>query len=178
MKLNHALFCAAAVGSAVAQQYAGQNIANSLPKVTNGNVSFFNVFDATGGRTTLINYYSTPNGVRQDQTKVQRAIIILSGLNRDGWNYFNDLRTKIPAAAAINPQVSEQSVAIFAPILYASQSCFAHILTLALVPMSRMQTKHTPSSMELLYVRSSETNSMSLMFNFRKTTNALVWPCA
>lgn len=101
----------------MAQQFAGQSIPNSLPVVTNGNVSFFNVFDAVGGRTTLINYYSTPGGKAQNQTKVQRAIIVLSGLNRDGWNYFTDIRARIPAAAALNSQVSEDTVAIMAPVL-------------------------------------------------------------
>jgi hypothetical protein len=117
MKLHQIVFCMAAVSGAFAQQYAGQTIPNSLPTVNGGNVSFFNILDANGAGTTLINYYSTPGGRRPDQTKVQRAIIIIPGLNRDGWKYFGDVYSKIAAAAAINSQVSEQTVAIFSPVL-------------------------------------------------------------
>jgi hypothetical protein len=104
-------------GQSFAQQFAGQFIPNSLPVVTGGNVSFFNVFDALGGRTTLINYYSTPNGKPIDPLKVRRAIIPLHGLNRDGWSYFDHTRAKIPLATAKNSQITEDSVAIFSPVL-------------------------------------------------------------
>jgi hypothetical protein len=100
-----------------AQQFAGQFIPNSLPTVTGGNVSFFNVFDALGGRTTLINYYSTPNGKPIDPLKVRRAIIPLHGLNRDGWSYFDHVRLRLPLATAKNSQISGDSVAIFSPVL-------------------------------------------------------------
>lgn len=65
-----------------AQQYAGSNITNSLPAVTGSAISFFKVNDIRGS-TTLMNYFSAPNGARQDASKVQRAIIVLHGANRD-----------------------------------------------------------------------------------------------
>lgn len=150
MRLSRALLYTFTIGSATAQQYAGQFIPNSLPTVTGGNVSFFNVFDALGGKTTLINYYSTPGGKRQDQTKVKRAIIIISGLNRDGWAYFDHLRTKIPSAALQNSEVSEDSVAIFSPILLVLLSSpYARRTDDPQAPTNRTRTKPTHSLMVL-----------------------------
>lgn len=112
-----ALFLSALAAMATAQQFAGDFIPNKLPVQVGANISFFNVRDALGGRTTMINYYSTPNGKVQDRKKVQRAIIVLSGAGRNGGGYFTTIRNQIPAAAAINPQVSEDTVAIMAPVL-------------------------------------------------------------
>jgi hypothetical protein len=112
-----ALFLSTLVAIATAQQFAGDFIPNKLPVQASANISFFNVRDALGGRTTMINYYSTPNAKVQDQKKVQRAIIVLSGAGRNGGDYFTNVRNQIPAAAALNPQVSEDTVAIMAPVL-------------------------------------------------------------
>lgn len=77
----------AIVPSVHTQQYAGSNITNSLAAVAGAEVSFFKVNDALGS-TTLINYFSAPGGVRQDPTKVQRAVIALHGAGRDACKIF------------------------------------------------------------------------------------------
>jgi hypothetical protein len=106
-----------AISRSVAQQWAGETIPNTLPKVTGAQVAFFNVHDANGGNTTLINYYSFPGGKAQNQTNVKRAVIVLAGKNRNAWDYFGTVRGRIAAATALNNEVTEQTVAIFSPHL-------------------------------------------------------------
>jgi hypothetical protein len=106
-----------AITPSVAQQWAGETIPNTLPKVTGAQVAFFNVRDANGVNTTLINYYSFPGGKAQNQTNVRRAIIVLAGKNRNAWDYFGTVRGRIAAATALNNEVTEQTVAIFSPHL-------------------------------------------------------------
>jgi len=105
------------IPSALGQQYAGQTITNSLPSVTGAEKAFFNIKDANGGNTTLINYFSLPTttGKRQDTTKVQRAVIVLSGSNRDPWDYYANVFNAVKNAGAINSAATEESVAIIAP---------------------------------------------------------------
>jgi hypothetical protein len=102
-----------------AQQFAGQTIRNSLPASSGAQVAFFNIRDANGKNTTLINYYSFPGGKNLDQTKVQRAIVVINGKQRNAGDYFGFVHGRIAAAHAINPEVSDQTVAILAPLLYA-----------------------------------------------------------
>jgi hypothetical protein len=118
MHVTNFLFGASIIVGIHAQQYAGQTIPNSLPGVNGGQLSFFNIFDANGGRTTLLNYFSTAGGKPLNQTKVKRAIITLHGLNRDGWDYFDHVRTKIPLATAKNAEITEETVAVLSPVLY------------------------------------------------------------
>jgi hypothetical protein len=105
------------LATAIAQQFAGEVIPNSLATATGAQIAFFNVRDANGKNTTLINYYSFPGGKKQDQTKVKRAIIVLHGRNRNAWDYFGNVYGRLAAATALNSEVTEQTVAIFSPHL-------------------------------------------------------------
>lgn len=98
-----------------AQQYEGQAIPNSLPTTPGSTITYFKVNDGKGGSTTLINYFSRPNGKKQDSTKVKRAIVVLHGLNRDPATYFSTMWATIGDANKINKDVTEGSVAIMAP---------------------------------------------------------------
>jgi hypothetical protein len=100
-----------------AQQYVGQTIPNSLPGVTDGAVSFFQIIDPNGGpSSTLINYFSAPGGQQIDTTQVQRAIVVLHGANRDPYNYFNDVHAALYNASSLyNSEITTSSVAIMAP---------------------------------------------------------------
>ncbi len=54
-----------------AQQYAGRPVAvPELPSVAGAELAYFNIKDNTGGNVTLLNYFSFPNGKRQDTTQV------------------------------------------------------------------------------------------------------------
>jgi hypothetical protein len=101
----------------LAQQYAGQPIPNSLPAVPGAELAFFNVYDGLGRNTTLINYYSAPGGKRPDNSRIQRAIIVLTGLGRNSDGYFTNVHNQIAAATQRNPNITEQNVAIVAPLL-------------------------------------------------------------
>ncbi|KAF8868085.1 hypothetical protein CPB85DRAFT_1448932 [Mucidula mucida] len=103
------------VATVLGQQYAGETIPNSLPSAVGAEKAFFNVFDSSGRRTTLINHFSFPGGARQNKTRVQRAVIILHGANRDSNNYFTNLYDALKAATAVDPAVNENNVALMAP---------------------------------------------------------------
>jgi hypothetical protein len=47
-----------------AQQYAGEVINNTLPSAPGSEITYFKILDSKGAGTTLINYYSLPNGKR------------------------------------------------------------------------------------------------------------------
>jgi hypothetical protein len=101
----------------LAQQFAGQKIPNTLAAATGAQIAFFNVKDAKGINGTLINYYSFPGGKNPNAALVKRAVVVISGRGRNAWDYFGFVRGRIAAATALNSEVSEQSVAIFAPHL-------------------------------------------------------------
>jgi hypothetical protein len=106
----------AAPHGAHAQQFAGQPIANQLPNpIPGGALASFNIADAKGKGTTLMNYFSAPNGGNIQPSLIQRAIVVIHGLNRDPWLYFATVYNALPAATAINPAVNENTVAIMAP---------------------------------------------------------------
>jgi hypothetical protein len=100
---------------AFAQQYAGEVIPNTLPTVNGASISFFNIPDKKKKPTTLITYMSAPNGKRQDEKKVQRAVIALHGLQRDSALYWQSVAVSLASAKKINPAINEESVSIIAP---------------------------------------------------------------
>ena len=76
--------------SAYAQQYAGDNIPNSLPAEAGSEIAFFRVSDPSGANSqlTLPNYYNLGlDGQRLKPQNVQRAIINLFGSGRNGADY-------------------------------------------------------------------------------------------
>jgi hypothetical protein len=106
---------ALAIGGVSAQQYVGAPVNNSLPSTSGAVVTYFNVVDSSGKNATLLNYFSAPNGQRQDESKVQRAIIIIHGLNRDPWDYFGYIWNLIPNAAQNISEISQETVSIMSP---------------------------------------------------------------
>jgi hypothetical protein len=99
----------------LAQQYAGRTITNSLPATAGAEIAFFNIKDVNGGNTTLINYFSLPTTGRQNPINVKRAVVVLSGSNRDPWDYYANVYNAVKNAAAIDSSVTQENVAIIAP---------------------------------------------------------------
>jgi hypothetical protein len=107
--------------SASSQQYAGEVIDTSLPNVPGSEIAFFKipgVMDSNkkkAANLTLINYISHgSDGKRLVESKVQRAVIIIHGLNRDPGTYESNM---LSALAQVNgdPNISKDSVAVMAP---------------------------------------------------------------
>jgi hypothetical protein len=107
-------------GSALAQQYLGRTIPNSLPAAPKGSeLTFFNIRDLQAGlpNATLINYYSLPGGQRQNQTKVQRAVILIHGQLRNPESFWDNTHDAMALATKLNPSVNDETVAMIAPLL-------------------------------------------------------------
>lgn len=106
-----ALFAA----SASSQQYAGELIENSLPNVPGSEVAFFNIPRKGTQKHTLINYYSHgKDGKRLVESKVQRAVIVVHGLNRDPMTYQSNMMSAL-AQVTGDPNINKDTVAIMAP---------------------------------------------------------------
>lgn len=92
------LLCSIFISSltpALAQQYAGDVIPNSLPLTPGSELVYFRVKDPAGknNNLTLINYYSLQqDSSRLDPTQLQRAVIIVHGLNQDPGTYMSTVR--------------------------------------------------------------------------------------
>jgi hypothetical protein len=71
--------------SALAQQYAGEAIPNSLPAVFGAELAYFRISDPAGANTaTLLNYQSLgSDGQRLKEANVERAVIMVHGQRRD-----------------------------------------------------------------------------------------------
>jgi hypothetical protein len=109
---------AALAARVLAQQYAGDVINNTLPTLNGAAINFFKIPDTTskaGGYATLMNYYSAPNGNRLIESQVQRAIIVVHGLDEDPWVYWSATAVALQNAKAVNPAINESTVAIMAP---------------------------------------------------------------
>ena len=77
-----------------AQQYAGDVIPNSLPTVPGSTITYFKINDPAGKNhnLTLTNYYSLQtDGTPLVPNAVQRAIIVIHGLNRDPGTYMSNV---------------------------------------------------------------------------------------
>lgn len=85
---------ALSASATLAQQYQGDIISASLPTVPGAEVAFFKIADPSGQNDglTLVNYYSHgTDGGRIVESKIQRAVIVIAGLQRDCNNYENDV---------------------------------------------------------------------------------------
>lgn len=101
--------------SASSQQYAGEVIENSLPNVPGSEVAFFNIPRKGTQKHTLINYYSHgKDGKRLVESKVQRAVIVVHGLNRDPMTYQSNMMSAL-AQVTGDPNINKDTVAIMAP---------------------------------------------------------------
>ena len=77
-----------------AQQFAGDQISNSLPFVRGSEIAYWKIADPAGSSTTLTltNYWSLRNDLtRLNNVDVKRVVVIVHGLNRDANNYMNDV---------------------------------------------------------------------------------------
>jgi pimeloyl-ACP methyl ester carboxylesterase len=103
--------------SALAQQYAGETIPNTLPAVYGAELAYFRISDPAGANTaTLLNYQSLgSDGQRLKESNIERAVIIIHGQLRDANDYFyvaaNALATADPA---LGP--TKDNVAIISPM--------------------------------------------------------------
>lgn len=76
--------------SAWAQQYAGDTISGTLPSQDGSEVAYFRISDPSGAndQLTLLNYYShNSSGQRIPESAVERAVIMITGMLRDGSDY-------------------------------------------------------------------------------------------
>jgi hypothetical protein len=103
------------------QQYAGEVIDTKLPIVPGAEIAFFKIPGVTDGtkpkaaNLTLINYYSHgSNDKRLVESKVQRAVIIVHGLNRDPGTYQANMQSAL-AQFTGDSNINKDSVAILAP---------------------------------------------------------------
>ena len=97
-----------------AQNYVGTTINNSLPFVPGSEITYFNIISSSGVNLTMTNYMNLgSSGKRLDTTKIQRAIIIIHGLQRDPGTYMSNLLSALSQVTAAG--VDTDTVAIMAP---------------------------------------------------------------
>lgn len=113
--------CALLVALTSAQQYAGEVIKTSLRQVPGSEIAYFKipgVMDSNSKKAanlTLINYYSHgSDGKRLVESKVQRAVIIIHGLNRDPDTYESNMLSAL-AQVTGDSNVNKDSVAVMSP---------------------------------------------------------------
>lgn len=85
-----AAFAASFSATVQAQQYSGDVIPNSLPNVPGSEATYFRIADPLkkNNNLTLTNYYSYgQNNKRIVEANVQRAVVMIHGLNRDPGTY-------------------------------------------------------------------------------------------
>ncbi|KAJ9121863.1 hypothetical protein QFC22_002486 [Naganishia vaughanmartiniae] len=102
----------------LAQQYAGDVIPNSLPGVPGSELVYFRIADPKGknNNLTLINYQNVQlDGSRLVPSKLQRAVIIIHGLNRDPGTYMSNMLSAINNGGIADPNINQNSVAIVTP---------------------------------------------------------------
>ncbi|ETN39279.1 uncharacterized protein HMPREF1541_05502 [Cyphellophora europaea CBS 101466] len=102
------------VSLSFAQQYAGENIPNSLPAVAGSELAFFKIRDTKNQTATLLNYYSlNSNGGQIDPANVKRAVVIIHGLLRDPYLYIANVMQAL--ATVPDSSVNKDNVAMIAP---------------------------------------------------------------
>lgn len=100
---------------AFAQNYVGTHINNSLPGVPGSEITYFNVISSSGQNLTLTNYMSlNKSGKRPDLTQIERAVVIVHGLQRDPGTYMANILSAL-SQVPNRPDVSVNSVALMAP---------------------------------------------------------------
>ena len=88
----------------LAQQYAGDVIPNSMPSVPGSEFAYFRINDPAGANNqlTLMNYQNLlANGSRLDPNAVQRAVIVIHGLNQDPGTYMSNVSAMSQLESAI-----------------------------------------------------------------------------
>lgn len=111
------LLVIASCTTALAQQYAGSSFTNSLPAVSGAEVTFWNILDAAGQKTSLLTYNNLgTDGRRLNPSRVQKALIVIHGKNQDANNYMNSAMSALSQATASKSGINRDTVAIVAPL--------------------------------------------------------------
>ena len=138
-----ALFAAAAS----AQQYAGEIIETNLPNVPGAEIAYFKipgVQDSNSKKSanlTLINYMSYgSNGKRLVGSKVQRAVIIVHGLNRDPGTYESNMLSAL-AKVKSDSNINRDSVAVMAPYFPNGMFALLHLRYYKTLTRSQVTTR-------------------------------------
>ena len=102
------------ISLALAQQYAGDTIPNSLPAVSGAEIAYWKIRNSANKSATLTNYYSlNSTGGRTNPTNVKRAIVIIHGLLRDPYLYIQNIMTAL--GTVTDPTITKDNVALIAP---------------------------------------------------------------
>ena len=97
------------------QQFQGSVIPNQLTSVGGSEIAFWNIQDAKGKNTTLINYSSlSMSNARLVPSQTKRVVIFVHGLNRDPWNYMADMLVALTGLQN-QPSINLDSVQIVCP---------------------------------------------------------------
>ncbi|KXT06039.1 hypothetical protein AC578_1337 [Pseudocercospora eumusae] len=102
---------------ASAQQYSGDVISTTLPGVPGSEIAYFRINDPSGRNKnlTLINYYSHgKSNKRLVEANVQRAVVIIHGINRDPGTYMSNMLSALSQVKS-DPNINFDTVAIMAP---------------------------------------------------------------
>jgi hypothetical protein len=125
---------------ASAQQFAGEVIDTNLPNIPGSEIAYFKipgVQDSNSKKSanlTLINYMSYgSNGKRLIGSKVQRAVIIIHGLNRDPGTYESNMLSALSKVTS-DSNVNRDSVAVMAPYFPNGKMCAVTLLLRMLIP--------------------------------------------
>ena len=131
---------------ASAQQYAGEVIDTNLPNVPGAEIAYFKipgVQDSNSKKSanlTLINYMSYgSNGKRLVESNVQRAVIIVHGLNRDPGTYESNMLSAL-AKVKSDSKINRDSVAVMAPY-FPNGKCALRLLLLQTLTLSQVTTR-------------------------------------
>lgn len=86
-----------------------------MPSVPGSQVTFWNIVYAHSNNASLLNYMIYPNNQQQDPSQVQRAVIVVYGLDRDPETYMSNTLNPLGTATQANSDVNANNVAIVAP---------------------------------------------------------------
>ena len=109
------------IPAVLAQQFMGERIDtpgginNTLGAVPGSEITYFNIKDPNRKNTTLINYSSLDlNSNRLTPSNVQRVVIFIHGLGRDGGTYMSNMLSAL--AQVQRTDVNRSNVQIVCPV--------------------------------------------------------------
>ncbi|PWN24114.1 hypothetical protein BCV69DRAFT_275449 [Microstroma glucosiphilum] len=102
---------------AVAQQYVGSSYTNSMPHVSGSEITFWNIADAQGNSTSLLNYQSLgANGSRLSPSQIRKAVISLHGLQQDPDTIMTGMLAALKKAHLTDSSVSQDTISMVVPL--------------------------------------------------------------
>lgn len=121
----------------VAQQYVGSSFSNSMPPVTGSEITFWNILDARGASTSLLNYQSLgTNGSRLSPLNVRKAIISLHGLTQDPDSIMTGMVAALRKAHLSQDAVSQDTIAMVAPLFANTDQASEYHLAISRPPVA------------------------------------------